>query len=273
MPPFQAQYDNTKPYYSTAPPSHSHYATQQPLSQPVMASYGQPLAPGHYFKSDMAPPSGRSSGGQPEAEAADVKSDRYSQGAGQVGGGPGEPGPEHEPEYMHDNGSGYGANRSSYTYTNNPTVATLTGEHSQPTPDMTGSPSQQNNSGRITPRTNGGLSSQWPSGYSTPPRPAAVGSLYNIVSDTRGTSATAPSDTYSVASNPAAGYSTGMNGSLGTKRLRDDDELDRIGRPDSRETDYESKRRKTITEPPVGGMGAPLALQPVKAGGIMPRRR
>lgn len=274
MPQFQAQYDNTKPYYSAAPPSHSHYVTQQPLSQPVMASYGQPLAPGNYLKNEMAPPSGRSSGGQPETDAPDVKPDRYSQSAGQVGGGAGEPGPDHESEYMHDNTSGYHAGRGSYTYTNNPSVGALTGEHSQHTPDMTGSPSQHNSSDRLTPRTNGGLPSQWPSGYNTPPRPAAVGSLYNIVSDTRGSSANGgPPDSYSVASNPTSGYSTGMNGSLGTKRLRDDDDVDRIARPDSRETDYESKRRKTLTEPPVGAIGAPLALQPVKTGGIMPRRR
>lgn len=67
-----------------------------------------------------------------------------------------------------------------------------------------------------------------------------------------------------------------MNGSLGSKRLRDDDE-DRIPRPDSRGGDYDTKRRKTLTEStvggPVGGVGGPpLGLQPVKAGGMRSRR-
>lgn len=275
MPSFQGQYDSSKPYYSAAPPSHTQYAPQQPLTQPVMPSYGQPLAQGNYMKSEMAPPSGRSSGGQPDSEAPDVKPDRYDQGTGQVGSA-GESGPGHEPEYMHDNPSAYNSNRASYAYTSNHPVGAIGGEQSQTAPEMGGSPSQQNGSGRMTPRTSTGLPSQWPSGYNTPPRPAPVGSLYNIVSDTRGSSGNgAPSDSYSVASHTPSGYSTGMNGSMGVKRLRDDDDLDRVTRPDGRETDYESKRRKTLTDPPVGGAvsGAPLSLQPLKAGGVMPRHR
>lgn len=260
MPPFQGQpaYDSSKPYYSAAPPSNSQYAPQ-PLTQPAMPSYGQPLAPGPYLKSDMAPP-GRSAG--QEAEVTDVRTDRYNQ-TGQAADSV----PEHESEYIHDNASGYNS-RGSYTYASNPSVGALT-EQPQLTPDVTGSPSQQNSSGRMTPRTGGGPPSQWPSGYHTPPRPP-VGSLYNIVSDTRGSSTNGgPPDTYGV-SNSTPGYSTAMNGSLGIKRLRDDDEVDRVVRPDSRGADYESKRRKTLTDP-VGPVGAPLALQPVKAGGVMGR--
>lgn len=248
--PFQGQaYDSSKPYHSAAP-SNSQYASQQPLTQPGLTSYG-PLASAPYIKNDMAPP-GRS-------EESDAKGDRYSTGQG-------EPAPENDSEYVHDNGPNY-TSRGSYTYTNNPSVGALP-DHSQLTPDMTASPSQQNNSGRMTPRTGGGPPSQWSSGYNTPPRPA-VGSLYNIVSDTRG-STNGASDTY-IGSNSTPGYS-GMNGSLGIKRLREDDEVDRIVRPDSRGAgDYESKRRKTLTDPV--GVGAPLALQPVKAGGMMPRHR
>lgn len=267
MPPFQGQsaYDSSKPYYSAAPPSNSQY-THQPLTQPAMASYGQPsLASSSYLKSDMAPP-GRS-GGQPEAEVADVKGDRYNQSNGQAG----ESIQDHEPEYVHDDSSGYNS-RGSYTYASNPSVGALT-EQPQLTPDMTGSPSQRNSSGRMTPRTGGGPPSQWSSGYNTPPR-AAAGSLYNIVSDTRGSSTNgAPSDAYGVGSNSTPGYSTGVNGSLGMKRLREDDEVDRGVRPDSRGAGYESKRRKTLTDP-VGPVGAaPIALQPLKAGGVMARPR
>lgn len=268
MPSYQSHpgYDSTKNYYSTAPPPQSQYASQS-LPPPGMTSYGQPLPSGSYIKADMPPPSGRS-GGTAEAEVAETKPDRYGQEGGQAGAG--ETVPEQESEYIHDSTSSYPASRGSYTYTSNPSIGTLTGDHSQLTPDLTGSPSHQNSSGRMTPRTSGGPPSQWSSGYNTPPRPA-VGSLYNIVSDTRGSSANGtPPDAY----NPASGYS-GMNGSMGIKRLRDDDDADRIARPDSRGADYESKRRKTLTEAPVGGPvgGAPLALQPVKAGGVMPRRR
>ncbi|KKK21118.1 cell pattern formation-associated protein, partial [Aspergillus rambellii] len=277
-----AGYDSAKPYYSAAPPSHPHYAPQQPLTQQAMAPYGgHPMQTNTYLKSEMAPPpSGRPSG-QSETDAADVKTDRYAQSNGHVTGGAPEPVPaEHESEYVQQDNSGYNASRGSYTYTTNPSVGSLAGDPSQLTPDMTGSPSQPNGSGRMTPRTSG-AAPQWPSGYHTPPpppppppRPAAAGSLYNIVSDTRGT----PSDTYSVASTSASAYSTAMNGSLGSnKRMRDDDDdVDRIVRPDSRGGDYESKRRKTLTEATVGGPvgGVPLALQPMKAGGgVMARRR
>ncbi|OJJ31743.1 hypothetical protein ASPWEDRAFT_53559 [Aspergillus wentii DTO 134E9] len=272
----QSGYDSSKPYYSAAPPSHPQYASHQPLAQPSMAAYGQTLPSTTYLKNDMGPPSGRAPGAQPETEASDVKPDRYAQSNGHVGSGAGESVPEHEQEYMQDNSAGYSTSRGSYTYTTNPSIGTLTGEHSQLAPEITGSPSQQNASGRMTPRTSGGPPSQWASGYSTPPRPAAAGSLYNIVSDTRGTSANGASDGYSVASTSASTYSTGMNGTLGSnKRLRDDDDDDRIIRPDSRGAEYDSKRRKTITEATVGGPvgGAPMALQSMKAGGAMARRR
>ncbi|KAL2824650.1 hypothetical protein BDW59DRAFT_84394 [Aspergillus cavernicola] len=264
----QSAYDS-KPYYSAAPSAHPHYAQHQPLPQQTMAPYGHSMQSGSYLKGDMAPPSaGRASAGQPEIES-DVKTERYPPNSGHVGGGTSET--EQEPEYVqHD--SGYSTGRGSY-YTTNPSVNGLPGDHAQLTPDMTGSPSQQNGSGRMTPRTSG--APQWAPGYSTPPRPAA-GSLYNIVSDTRGTSATngATSDNYSVASNP--GYSTGINGSLGSnKRMREDDDVDRIVRPDSR-GDYETKRRKTLTDTTVGGPvgGLPIGLQPMKAGGsLMAGRR
>ncbi|RHZ67757.1 uncharacterized protein CDV56_109634 [Aspergillus thermomutatus] len=266
----QSGYDSSKPYYSTAPSSHPHYAPQHHLSQ-----YGQTMPPHSYIKNEMAPPAGRAPGGQSETETSDVKPvDRYSQSNGHIAPGAGESGPEHESDYVHHDNAGYGAARSSYTYTTNPSVGSLTGEHSQLTTDITGSP-QQNGSGRMTPRTSGGPPPQWASGYASPPRPIAASSLYNIVSDTRGTSANGTgSDNYTVTSNSAPTYST-MGGSLGSsKRGREDDDLDRMGRPDS-QGEYESKRRRTITEATVGGPvgGVPLGLQPMKAGGAMPRRR
>ncbi|KAL4903708.1 cell pattern formation-associated protein stuA [Aspergillus multicolor] len=250
----QSGYDS-KPYYSAAPSAHPQYAPQQPLAQQPMAAYGHSVPTSSYR--DMAPPS--SQRGSIAGLETDVKTERY--GEGNVA----KTEPE-EPEYAQPD-SGYNPGRGSY-YTTNPSVGGLAGDHSQLTPDMTGSP-QQNGSGRMTPRTSG-AAPQWAPGYTTPPRPAAASSLYNIVSDTRGTSGAngTTSDNYSVASN--SGYSTGMNGSMGSnKRMRDDDD-DRIVRPDSRD-EYEPKRRKTLTETPVGGPvgGVPLGLQPMKAGGSM----
>ncbi|KAJ5084242.1 hypothetical protein NUU61_008821 [Penicillium alfredii] len=262
--PYQGQsgYDNSKPYYSAAPQSHSQYAPQTPLGSSGMSAYGQSM-PATYLKSEMAPPTGRAPGAT-EPETSELKSDRYSHGPG-----PGEAVSEHEPEYLHDHGAAY-SSRGSYTYTTNPSIGSLTGEHSQLTPEMTGSP-QQNGSGRLTPRTGGAPPPHWASGYNTPPRPAAT-SLYNAVSDTRGTPANGPSDGYSMASAPAPVYSTTMNGSLssGTKRMREDDDV--IHQDSAAE--YDSKRRKTLTDATLGGPvgGAPL-LQPMKTGGVMARRR
>lgn len=265
MPPYQGQsgYDSSKPYYSAPPNSHSQYAPQTPMTQTGLSTYGSSLPTGNYLKNEMAPPAGRASDG--EADTADLKSDRYSQA-----NGPTESVPEQDTAYLQDQSNGYHANRNSYTYTTNPSVGSLTGEHSQLTPEMTGSP-QQNGSGRMTPRTSG-APPHWASGYNTPPRPAAASTLYNAVSDTRGTPASG-SDPYSMASTSTPVYSTTMNGSVssGTKRMReDDDDL----RSESGGGEYDLKRRKTLTDATLGGPvgGAPL-LQPMKTGGVMSRHR
>jgi protein SOK2 len=268
MPSSYPNYENSKSYYSAAPPAQTQYATQQPS----LATYGQSIPGSSYVKNEMAPPSTRPSIVPAEPEHGEVKSDRYNQPNGQVGHGAaeGEAVQEHEPEYLHDHGASY--NRSTYTYTANPSVGSLAAEHSQMPSGLSGSPSHQNGNEHMTPRTASGAAQQWAQGYhNTPPRAAQSSSLYNLVSDTR---AAPNGETYTPTAytpNSNAGYSASLNGPIGSnKRLRDDDE-----RPDSREADYESKRRKTLTEPPVGGpVGGPfLGLQPVKAGGVMARRR
>lgn len=224
------------------------------MTQSGISSYGQSLPNVSYVKNEMAPPTGRAPGA-PEAETSDLKSDRYSQS-----NGPAESVAEQESEYLQDQGGAYGAGRGSYSYATNPSVGSLTGEHSQLTPEMTGSP-QQNGSGRMTPRSSN-PPPHWP-GYNTPPRPAAT-TLYNAVSDTRGTPVNGVSDPYSMAAMPS-----GM-GSAGTKRMRDDE--DDVIRPDSA-GDYESKRRKTLTDATIpSGLGGPL-LQPMKPSAVMNRRR
>lgn len=268
----QTAYDHSKPYYSAAPSSHPQYA-QQPMGQSGMTGYGQPVLVNSYMKGDMGPPSSRTTGAPSDQDAAEVKTERYSQTNGAGGSSAAEPGQEHEPEYLNDGGSAYGA-RGSYTYTSNPPVNSLSGDHPQLGSDMTGSPLQQNGSGRITPRNSHAAASQWNSGYHTPPRPSASSSLYNIVSNTRSTAGNGSSaDPYSVTASSTSTYSSSaMNGSHGSKkRLRDDDDSDRVVRADCRGSEFEHKRRRTLTEAPV--VGEPLSLQPMKAGGAISRRR
>lgn len=272
MPPYQGQsgYDS-KPYYSAAPQSHSQYAPQTPMTQSGISNYGQSLPTLSYLKNDMAPPTGRA----PETETSQLKSDRYAQSNGPdryaQADGSSDAVQEQEPEYLQDQGSAYN-NRGSYTYTANPSVGSINGEHSQLTPEMTGSP-QQNGSDRMTPRTSiSGPAPHWASGYNTPPRPAAATTLYNAVSDTRGTPVNGASDPYSMASTATSVYSTTMNGNMGSgsKRMREDDDVLRTDGG----SEYESKRRKTITDTTLGGHmgGAPL-LQPMTTGAVTARRR
>lgn len=254
-------YDGSKPYYSAAPPLHSQYAAQPPLAQPGVTAYNHA-----YMKNDMAAPAGRTPpGGQSDTETADAKSDRYSHANGPVPNGPGESVSPPDSDYMHD--PAYTAHRGSYTYAPNPSVGALSGEHTL-APELTGSPSQHSASGRMSARSNRGAAPQWtPPEYATPPK-TATSSLYNIVSDTRGTAANGgPADTYSAAPT----YSTGIGSSLGTKRLRDEDSDDRVVRPLSRGADFDSKRRRTFTDSALGG--APLTLQPMAVGGIMSHHR
>lgn len=215
------------------------------------------------MKNEMAPPNPRP--GASESETTERDPNRYSQS-----NGPGESVSEQDQEYMQDHNSAYNSNRASYTYTTNPSVSSLTGEHSQLTPEMTSSPSQQNGSGRMTPRTGAGPP-HWASGYNTPPRPAAATTLYNAVSDTRGTPVNGASDPYTLPSTTTPVYGAG-NGSLsaGSKRMRDDDDI----RPDSTAEYDTSKRRKTITDTPLGGpVGGPPILQPMKPSAVMARHR
>ncbi|KAJ5348423.1 uncharacterized protein N7506_001676 [Penicillium brevicompactum] len=215
-----------------------------------MSSYGQPL-PAGYMKSEMAPPNPRP--GATESESTERPQDRYQN-------------EEHDQEYIQD--QGYNSNRNSYTYTTNPSVSNLT-EHAQLTPEMTSSPSQQNGSGRMTPRT-AGPPPHWASGYNTPPRPAAASTLYNAVSDTRGTPANGTTDPY-MASSSTSVYAANNSLSAGSKRMREDEE---VIRPESAAEYDTSKRRKTITDATLGGpVGGPPILQPMKPSSMMARHR
>ena len=98
----QPPYDSSKPYYSTAPPSHPQYAA------PSLASYGQQNLPSAatYMKNDMGPPSARAPGApSSEVEAGGDAKDRYSQSNGPTTGEGGVP--EQESDYVHDHGASY----------------------------------------------------------------------------------------------------------------------------------------------------------------------
>ncbi|KAI9836858.1 MAG: hypothetical protein M1819_001023 [Sarea resinae] len=271
-------YDNSRPMYSAPPSQQSQYAPQPSIAQQNMARFGQPGQSSHYLKNDMGPPSSRAPGTEYDHPAKGPDgSMTHGQGNEQVGHGAGEEEAEHEHdnEYSHENAAAYGANRGPYNYNPGPAVGNLQGEHPHLSPEMTGSPSHQNQTGRVTPRASTTGQPHWAAGYSTPPRPQlpSSSSLYNVMSgDTRGsaTNGNAGGEGYSSTPGISAAIQTGYpsqphqpstNGSASSsKRMRDvdDDDQDRYSRPTSRgaggEIDVDGlKRRKTIREGSVGG--------------------
>jgi len=267
MQPYQSQqgYDNSRPMYSSAPAQQNQYASQQNIAQQNMARFGQPMQSNHYMKNEMGPPSSRAPGSGPESEHhADSKADTYVPGQGneQVGHGTGEEEAEHEhdTEYAHDNSAAYNANRGPYAYNPGPTVGSLQGEHPHLSPEMAGSPSHQNGSGRGTPRSNAASQPQWAPGYHTPPRAPPSSNLYNVMSDTRGsTNGNSGGDNYSTSNmgvSVQSGYAApALNGSApSNKRMRDEDDQDQTSRPSSRSDDIDGmKRRKTVGDGSVSG--------------------
>ncbi|KAF2088683.1 apses-domain-containing protein [Saccharata proteae CBS 121410] len=247
-------YDGSRQLYSAAPPQQGQYSSHQSMNR-----YGQPVQPGPYPKSEMAPPS---RAGDPSQQPDTKPSESMlNQTPDQVGQVPGEEEADHEHdnEYKHDNeythtSAPYGSR--GYGYSTSTSGILQSGDH--PSPDMTGSP-HHHGSGRATPRTTATASSQW-RGYSTPGKAQLPSSnLYSVMSDTRNPpNGTTGSDGY-----PApvqAGYPAqyGTNGATSTKRIRevDDDESD-YGRPPSRDANGAEneglKRRKTLTEGTMGG--------------------
>jgi enhanced filamentous growth protein 1 len=233
--PYQGQqgYDQ-KPYAAYPPASQNGYAPQ-----PRMNTYPQDPS----FKSEMGPPS--APGAVPaEGEHHDSKADVY----GHVNGAPDSG--HHEQGYADPNASAYNANRSHYAY--NPAPG-----HQHVSPEMTGSPSHQTNSGRGTPRTMPAGQQQWSQDFQTPPRSAPTSSVYSVMGDSR--SSNGGSGEYT-----ASSYSASSQPATSNKRGRDDDEHDR---PVSRDVDY--KRQKSYGAP----MGSANHMQAIATGGGMPRQR
>ena len=185
------------------------------------------------MKHEMGPPSGRALGSGREGEHLEQKSDVYAHGQANDnsahGAGDEEADHDHDTDYPHDNTATYNSNRGSYSYNPGPNLGSLHGEHAQISPEMNGSPSHPNGSGRMTPRNSTGSQSQWTSGYHTPPRAAPSSNLYNVMSDTRSSvpNGTTGTESYSSGSLPSSYVPPHVNGATpSTKRLREDDQDD-----------------------------------------------
>ena len=257
----QQSYSNSRPMYSAAPQQSSQYATQQQN----MARFGQPMQANFQMKNDMGPPS-RATGSGSDGEHAEIKQDPYShsQGSEQLGHGTGEEEAEHEhdDQYAHESNAAYASGRGPYSYATGPTMAPLHGEHPHLSPEQVNGSPHQNGSGRVTPRTSSISQAQWAPGYNTPPRNNTSSSLYNVVSDTRGT----VTNGHSVPDNYAtSAYApTAVNGTGSNKRAREDDDLDYKGRPGSGGEDIDSlKRRKSGREDSIGVPGYDHQGQPI----------
>ena len=237
--PGQQSYDSSRPMYSAAPQQQSQYATQQQN----MARFGQQM-PSAYMKNDMGPPS-RATG---EGEHSDIKQDPYShsQGNDHVGHGTGEDEADHEHdgEYSQEPSAAYSASRGSYSYGPAPAMASLHQEHSHISQDQVNGSPHQNGSGRVTPRTSSVSQPQWSPGYNTPPRTGTSSSLYNVMSDNRGSL----TNGHSVADPYGASYPS-VNGASNKRAREDDDDYKAAA-------DIEAlKRRKSGRE---GSISAPL---------------
>ncbi|KAM5446698.1 hypothetical protein McanMca71_006311 [Microsporum canis] len=231
----QSGYSDSKAYYSSAPPTQSHYASQQPVSQQSISSQGNGQVNG--------------STGATTAEPESTEQHQTTEG-----------------EYINGTNGTYNSNRASYpAYPSTQAVGTMPSEHT-PLPSEMAAPPHQNGDKRS--------SSTWPSTY-TPRSgaPSSVYSVMsdtrNSPANNAGT-ATYP-DAYS-ASASTPGYSSSINGS--SKRGRDDDDVETIPRSESRGEDsvYEHKRRKTLVDSGAGPIvPASISLQNVQSGNF-PRR-
>ena len=261
------QYDNHRPLYNPQQPS------QQPPPQPQQQQQQQQQQhPSYsasngahdrmysqsnsYPKSEMGPPTGRPAGPGAPGEHHDAKppngvlpSEQHSfQGHATEENGE----REHEGEYTHDSGA-YDQGRPAYNYTA-PSVGALTSEAGMNS-EMTGSPNHPPTSGRATPRTAAPPQPYYPhnAGYATPPGVAPPSSnVYNVMSNERpATNGGSGGDVYAAQGDMANSMSNGyasqppmLNGSVGIKRGRDDD--DALSRASSDPGIMDLKRRKTM---------------------------
>lgn len=245
-------FDSSRQLYGSST-QQSPYQTSAPAPQDRNL-YGQQSS-SYGVKSEMGPPSSRPTTG-PGGEQQDTKPPNGVMHSDQSG----QPAPhhhedeadhEHETEYTHD--SGYDANRTAYNYS--APVGSMPSEHSQLSPEMTGSPHHPPTSGRATPRTAAAPQPYYsqPTGYQSPPRMASTSNnVYNVMNNDRGSTAPAPAnDVYAqsadMTSNMTNGYSAQpavLNGvNSGIKRSRDDED-----ERSANDVGLDLKRRKTLMD-------------------------
>lgn len=264
-PPVSQGYDSSRQMYQAPPSQQSPYQSSNPPPQ-ERPLYSQ----NNYVKSEMGPPSSRPVGsGNEQGESKPPNGLMHSgQSEGVAHQAPeDEAEHEHDTEYTHDS-SAYDANRSSYNYSA-PPVASLPHDHSNISPEISGSPHQAG-SGRATPRTAAAPTSYYSQqGYNTPPPRVGQQSsnLYSVMSNDRGSSnGTTGNDVYGNQGDMSGSLQNGyapqppvMNGnSSGMKRGREDDDE----RPSSGGggMGLDLKRRKTMLD---GSMPSPTYNAPM----------
>ncbi|MCJ1309408.1 hypothetical protein MMC25_003067 [Agyrium rufum] len=237
-------YDTSRSMYSAAPPSHNPYASQ---TSQGMSRYGQSMQSNNYVKSEMGPPTARTTGSNAEGDSLGLKHEHYSHSQGQDhlshAAGDEESGHDHDHDYSHDHHTSYNTTRAPLSYDPTASNGTVQADHPhlpsetmpEPVTDPTGAMASRNSS---VPQH------QWSTGYHTPPRIPPSSTLYNVMSDTRGsTNGPTSYNTSNLSSYP----SSVVNGSNPLKRGRDEDDHDnsQIGRGDDLES---MKRRKSVRE-------------------------
>ncbi|KAL8733465.1 MAG: hypothetical protein Q9166_002091 [cf. Caloplaca sp. 2 TL-2023] len=244
----QQPYDATKSMYS------SSTSQQGPYAPTGMGRYA-PVQPSTYMKHEMGPPTSRIT----ELDEHETKPEPYvhaqTNPAVSHGTGEEEADHEHDADYSHDNNNAYTANRTAYSYNTGTALGSLHGEHSHLSPEMTGSPSHPNGSGRVTPRNSTGSQAQWTAGHQTPPRAPYSSNAYNPISDARSSlpNGTSGVDTYGTSSMQAAYAPAHMNGTApSNKRMREDDDPEYGSRPASRGDDIEGLKRRKMGAESVG---------------------
>ncbi|KAL8638253.1 MAG: hypothetical protein Q9228_004586, partial [Teloschistes exilis] len=253
----QQPYDAAKSMYPAANAQQGQYTSQQPMQPSNMARY---VPSNTYMKHEMGPPTGRIT----EIDEHSAKQEPYPHGHANpaVGHGSGEEEADHEhdTDYSHDSSNAYAANRTAYGYNAASNLGSLQSEHPHLSPEMTDSPSQQNGSGRVTPRNSAGSQAQWTAGHQTPPRAAYSSNAYNPISDARGglSNGTSNVSAYGTGAIQSAYAPTQMNGATpSNKRMREDDDQEYGSRPASRGGDMDPmKRRKMGTDGVSGVVGS-----------------
>ncbi|KAI4240278.1 MAG: hypothetical protein L6R40_005214 [Gallowayella cf. fulva] len=263
----QQPYDATKSMYSSS-------ASQQgPYAPSNMARYAQSST---YMKHEMGPPTSRIT----EIDEHETKQEPYAHGqtSQAVGHGTGEEEADHEhdTDYSHESNNAYTANRTGYSYPAGTGLGSLQAEHPHLSPEMTGSPSHPNGSGRVTPRNSSGSQAQWTAGHQTPPRATYSSNAYNPISDARGSlpNGTSSVDNYGTSSMQAAYAPAHMNGTTpSNKRMREEDEQEYGSRPASRGDDIDGMKRRKIAAESVSGSTFDRDNRPINRAQSRPVQR